>query len=453
MGDTKTEVWFRNPYNYIREILEVPEARWVIWDRGLAMKRQIDPQKHGNLYFGKNPDWRALVCGDQGCAEVNFEHGMENPVAVYPVWVYGEDDLNDLENMIVRPVGEDRAACSAQTARDETPVFGQEHRIIINGLNKINNQKSVKVLINNIREIQEEYEHKGSIIQVHGSYSYSSMFARGLGATDIDPRTDASMGRIVLPPGKKVTAERAHLVTHWINLLGMTPPEMKIPRNRCIFNIKSALWAGENWSTDLKFKTTTTVNLVPDSTRRASLGNGKTGRARAILGNLPVLPGDKVVCNSCSLAEKCKLYREDAVCTVPESEVSSLAEYFQSRDADTIIDALGTVLGAQAERLKRGVQMEEDFGELDPHVSKMLNDLFKNGKDLAKLIDPKLGASPVTVNVGAQAPVIEGGNMKGLMSKVVAAIQHETGLPVEEITNDLIVSKLAQMTNQSSIEQ
>lgn len=445
MADT-TEVWFRNPHNYIREIVAVPDARKIIWDRGMLMKKRIDPQAFGNLYFGKNPDWQTLVTGDQGCAQVDFEHGMDKPIAVYPVWVYGEDDLSDLENMIVNPVGMSRAACSTRGPADETPVFGQPHRIILSNLPAASLSQT-KSLLRNIREIQEDHEHMGSVIHLHATYAFSLMFSLGLGATDVDARAAAAVGDFVIPPGKRVKAERAHTVQHWVNLLDMHPSQLKVPSNRCIYNIKSALWAGENWTTDLKFKVGKKVDLDP---RDPAIRD--TTKTVAILGSQQAQPGDKVLCNSCSLQDKCKFYREDAVCTVPGSEVSPLAEYFKSRNADTIIDALGTVLAAQAQRVERGVAQEEDFGEIDPHVSKMINDLFKNGKDLAKLLNPKLGGAGVTVNVGAAIDSGQAQDGKTAIARAVRQIQSETGLALGEITPDLIVSMMARMGSQQAIE-
>lgn len=63
-----TEVWFRNPHDYIRELVEVGECR-IAWDRGLLVKRGIDPIKHADLYYGKGTDWRILTVGNQGSAE------------------------------------------------------------------------------------------------------------------------------------------------------------------------------------------------------------------------------------------------------------------------------------------------------------------------------------------------------------------------------------------------
>jgi hypothetical protein len=439
---TKTEVWFRNPVNYIRELVQVPGGDKIAWDRGMLMKRGVDPHAFGNLYFGRNSDWRALAIGEQGAAEVDFEHSMSNPMAVYPVLVYGEDDLGDLEDWMKHPLGEDANACARRNApADEVPVFGQEHRIVITNLPG-SSLSSTKFLLRTIKEMKEDYDYTGVILHLHNSYAYRQMFALNFGSVDIDPRTEAAKGKVTIPPGKTIRHERASNVAHWVNLLDMTPADLKVPANRCIYNIKSALWAGENWTTDVKFRHSSPVDLDP-----RDLAIRQTRGSKIILsgkGKQTEQPGDKVVCNACSLQDACKYYREDAVCSVPDSEMSILAKYFRSRDADTVIDAIGTVLAAQAQRLERGVKMEEDYGELDPEVTKIANQVFNNGAKLAKLLDPSLSKPSVQISVGgASGGSVGSVNPKQLISKAVRAIQDETGMALEDITSDMIVAMMA----------
>lgn len=443
----KTEVHFRNPANYIKELIEVPQARRVVWDRGYLMKRAIDPYGHGNIYFGKNPEWRAVAVGPQGAAEVNFEHGMDDPLAVYPVWVYGEDDLDDLEFMIANPIGESRLACTRGNAGpDETPVYGQPHKVFLTNLpdGKMNTTKS---LLRNIRELQEDYlDTTPCVLHIHGLYSFRLMFSLGFGATDVDPRTHAAKGKIILPPGKIIPAERAHTVQHWLKVLEMTPSEMKVPRNRCIYNIKSALWAGEYFNQDVKFQTVGKVNLDPYAQGSTNLvaRPAKPG-VRTIMGNVKPKLGDMELCDTCSLQDHCKLYRKGAVCSVPGSELSPLASVFKTRDSDSIIDGLSTVLAAQAQRVERGIEQEEDFGEIDPEVTKMMNQLFQNGVKFAKLVNPNLTKPLVQINGSFGSPKA---NTKQITAQVVKSIMEETGLPIEDITAEMVGNKLAEMARE-----
>lgn len=445
----KTELWFRNPHNYIKEMVEVPNARRVVWDRGMLVKKRIDPQQHGNLFFGRNPDWKAMCIGEQGAAEINFERGLDNPVAVYPVWDYAQDTLTDLEEWIKNPIGENRQACAVNNRpRDEVPVYGQRHMIVLVNMPNASLSSS-KFLARNIREIKEEYAYTGITLHVHGSYAFSLMFGMGMGSADMEPRTEAAQGKIIIPPGKKFNVDRIGQISHWVGLLDFQPGDLRVPRNRCIFNIKSGLWASEHWLVDLKFRTVGRVNLDP----REDVVTNERG-TRVILGpKKEEQEGDKIVCNSCSLQDQCKYFREDSVCTVPGSEISPLATFFKSRNAEDVIAGISTVLAAQAQRLERGVELEEDYGELDPEVTKIANQVFNNGAKLAKLLDPSLTRPAVSINVGPQGAVASQ-NPKQVIAQAVRAIQQQTGLETKDITQEMIIQMMVQMGNQQqAIEQ
>lgn len=435
-----TEVFFRNPHNYIREMAEVPTARRIIWDRGILIKRQIDPNKHAKLFFGENAEYEILVCGDQGTAHLDATHTMRNPKGVYPTWVYGEDSLDDLEDWIDNPIGDDVDACTDfKVPVDERPVLGQDHRIILSNLPN-GSSGAARHLYRNVQEIIQDLSSNVKI-HLHNLYGYSDIFGKGFYSGDIDPRTLASKGRIQLPTGKKVTFEHSVNTPGWITLLDMKVHELKEPRNRCIYNIKSALWAGDNFTKDLKFKTTGKVDVDPtDPVARPHRG------ARVIVGKrAEEQPGDKTVCNSCSLQDNCKFFREDAVCSLPESETSQLATYFKSRDSNRILDALGALMGAQASRLERAVEDEEMSEDgLDPEVTKLMNSLFNNGVKLAKLVDPSLTKPGVQINVGSGAQVAAG-NPNQLVARAVQALE-DRGVPRGDITPRMIESMLGELS-------
>jgi hypothetical protein len=159
-------------------------------------------------------------------------------------------------------------------------------------------------------------------------------------------------------------------------------------------------------------------------------------------------PGDKVTCDSCSLADGCKVYRAGAVCSLTK-EGKSLAEMMRSRNSDQIIDALGGLVGKQAERLERAMEDEEEFQELSPEVTAMLNATFKNGVTLAKLIDPNLRSSPkVQVSVGPGAGSVSVGvSPQQVMAQVIAELEAQ-GISRSEITPPMIQNILRRMSGQ-----
>ena len=252
-----TETWFRNPDNYIRELVEVG-AHNIVWDRGLLIKKSIDPDKHASLYFGQAYPYRVLVVGDQGTAELDAEHTMTKPKAVYPTWSYGED-AGLLQEIIEHPVGNDERSClDTSVGPDERPVWGQEHRVVITDVPVATTGQGRKFL-KFVKELQED--NPDAILHVHGLYSWRLAFGMGFASADVEPRTAAQKGKVHLPSGTEELYERAQAHPKWVTVFGFKPADLAVPRNRCMYNIKSAIWAGENYEKLFKFREVTSRNL------------------------------------------------------------------------------------------------------------------------------------------------------------------------------------------------
>lgn len=436
IGRMGTEVWMRNPHNYVKELAEVGGPFRVAWDRGMLIKKRIDPVMHANVYFGQSADWQVLCIGPQGTAHLDADHGLDRPLAVYPTWEYGEN-FNILEEMVASPIGFDADACSANVPLDERPVVGQPHRVVVTNLPNAAIGAN-RPFYRHLRELQEEYPECN--IMLHGSYSYRVMFGMGFGSADVDPRTAAANGKVTLPNGKELAYARTVGQLQWVNLMGMSITDLKVPRERCIFNIKGARWAGEHFNEDIKFKSSGTVEVDPDSPKTVipTTSSFKSDKS------LTKAEGDMVTCDTCSLADTCKLYREGAVCSVNGSETSPLAKAFQSRDSGRIIDGLGAIVAAQTNRLERGMESEEEFGELDPEVTKLMNSVFKNGVQLAKLVDPTLTKPMVQINNGSAAAVA-GASPKELGAAVIRELEDQ-GYSRDQITPEIFERMLLQMT-------
>lgn len=441
-----TEVWFRNPDNYIRELVECGVGN-ITWDRGLLVKKSIDPDKHASLYFGRAIPWRALLVGDQGTAEINADRPVSDPVAVYPTWRYG-DDTALLEEIVTRPIGADPELCSDLTVpADERPVFGQEHRVVITEIPSATGGPG-RNFLKFLKELQEDFPD--CIFHVHGLYSFRLAFGMGFRAADFEPRTAAQKGKLHLPSGREEKYERAQAHPKWVTVLGFKPVDLAIPRNRCMYNIKSAIWAGENYNALYKFKTIGETD--PDTTTPEGEYTPPTTRSHLTL-SVKSKPGDKQLCDTCSLAPQCKYQRDGAVCSVPGAEPADLAKFFRTRDSGDIIDGLGILMQAQTRRLERGIEEEDDFG-LNPEVTKMLGQLFDQGVKLAKLVDPSLaGGARVQVNVGAGgAAAVSAGNPRQFVAAAVAELKRQ-GIPAEKITPKMIEGLLSGMNNEGSAQR
>jgi hypothetical protein len=415
-------------------MVECGEYR-IAWDRGTLAKKRIDPIKHASLYYGTAFPWRILCIGEQGTAEYRQGDELDSPTAVYPTWEYGDDAIL-LEEIVANPVGEDEEICKPTKGvkSDEIPVFGQEHRVVIIG-SPPGNTGPGRAFFRYIKELQED--HPDCIIHVHGLYGWKIAFGMGFGAADIDPRAAAQKGKIHLPSGKEEVYEYVQLYPQWVTVLGFKPKDLEVPRNRCMYNIKSAVWAGENYAKLFKFKTrgsievdttSSTVEFKPVETKSPSTKGTMAKKSE----------GDRFLCDTCSLSNDCKYYRSGSVCTVPGAEPTELARYFNSRDADLIIDGLGTVLAAGARRLERGYKTEQVFGEVDAHVTKMQAQVFDQGVKLAKLLNPALtGGAKVQVNVGGGSAVQVNTNPREAVAAAIRELEAR-GVKRSDITPAMI---------------
>ena len=437
-AEMASEAWFRNPHNYVRELVEVGVSN-IVWDRGALIKRRIDPTVHATLHFGAAP-YRLLLVGQQGAAELRPGSTLARPVAVYPVWTYEEDSAL-LEELVTQPVGADPSVCKSGLAPpDETPVLGQEHRIIVSEFPKSNTGPGRKFL-HYLKELQED--HPECIIHIHGVYSLRVAFGLGFRSADVEPRATASKGTIMLPSGAEMSIEAASKNPKWITALGYQPVDLKEPRNRCMFNIKAALWAAEHYTQLYALPTATTKkNHVVDTESPDAMVKTPTGKIA-----LPVAAkiGDKHLCNTCSVSTSCSYYRAGAVCAVPGAEPKELAEFFNTRDSETIIDGLGILLAAQTRRLEQGMADETMDGDLKPEVTKILHGIFDRGKELAKLVNPALRDPKLAINMGpnSQALILNGSPAQ-MTASVVRALEQQ-GVPRDQITPSMIENLLTSL--------
>lgn len=438
---TQTEVWFRNPHNYIKEMVEANYG-WIAWDRGLVHKRNLNTVAHAELYFGKTIPYRILIIGQQGTAEVGPGNNLGNPIAVYPTWSYGDEQAL-LEELVSSPVGEDKEICfSFDVQKDELPVYGQEHRVVITNVPNAGSIGARK-FYSWLSQLQEDYPK--CIIHLHGSYSFRMMFGMGYRATDFDPRTSAGNGSIFLPNGRCIKSDQASKQAKWFSATGFLPVDMAVPRNRCIFNIKSTIWAGKNYAELNNFRLNAHSNV--DST--SSDGEYVPKTVKFVKPSYAE-EGDMMTCDNCSLADNCRYERTGAVCSVPGAEMTQLGKYFKTRDSATIMDGLSELMGQNARRLESGIREEDDMGELNPEVTKIMGQIFEQGVKLAKLVDPSLRGAKVAVNVLQSGGTTQiASNPKELLASAVRELELQ-GIKREDITPAMIEGMLSGMVNQNA---
>ena len=433
-----TRVWFRNPRNYMREVINAG-AMHIAWDIGTLIKYRIDPEQFANLYYGAGQEWRGLVIANEGAMEIRAGRGMNDPIANYPVWSF-EEDISILEHLIANPVAEDLEIVNDPLLpKNRRPRPDQDHVVVIIDLPNASSNITRKFL-RSLKELQEEWPD--CIIHIHGMYAWKALFGLGFKSIDWEGRSDSANGIVILPTGKQIKEDKAILHSQWITLLGMKAVELKAPELRCTYNIRAAMWAGENYLRAVRFRTTGRDN--PDITSPSA--SMEIQQVKAYAAGLPTKPGDKFFCDTCSLADKCKYYREGSVCTLPTSETNDLARMFGSRDADQIIDALGVLVRTNTRRLEEGIKQEEEDG-LDPKVGRLLDEIFAQGTKLAKLVDPaRFSPGKVQVNVqGGQTQIITSSPSE-LVATVVRQLEDQ-GFSRHEITQDMIGAALENLAN------
>jgi hypothetical protein len=434
-----SEAWFYNPHSYVKELAECGVGN-VAWDRGSLIKRHIDPIKHADLYFGAAIPWRSILVGPQGAAEYQRGCTPDKPVAVYPVWEYG-DDFGILEELVESPLGEDEASCTQDGEPDEIPVFGQEHRVIITRLPPANTGPGRKFLTL-LRELQED--HPEAILHLHPAGSWRTAFGYGLRAASVEARLPAQKGKVILPTGAEKPHDYLFSNAKWARILDFKPSDLTVPRNRCMYNIKSAIWASKNYTELIRYKTNRSGDLVPDVDTPDSMFIPEETKSPLPTG-VAKKSGDMVTCDTCSLQDKCVHYREGAVCSLPHAEPVELSAMFGSRDSNVILDGLATLLSSQAKRLKRGMRSEVLDGEIDPKVTALANSIFNQGVQMAKLVDPNLRAgAKVQVNVNGQtasAQVLTA-TPQQMMAGIIAELE-QRGIPRSQITPDMIKGLLS----------
>lgn len=440
MSTRTTEVWFRNPASYIREIV-AENARLIAWDRGFTHKRSLDPVAHARMYFPDYIPYRILHVGVQGTAEYRKGDTLDKPCAVYPTWAYGED-LSLLEEMMhVNIVDTDSGWDDPSLPADERAVVGQEHRVVVTDLPAANVGAGRRIL-RQLQELQEEYPD--CLLHIHGLYSFRICFGFGFRAADIEVRSAAHSGEVMLPNGKTLKYEQTRKCPQWVTLLGYDINRLDVPAERCKFNIRSALWAGEHFQENVKFKVA--GSHVPDITSpKVALATTKAVHSTPKPKEKPsrAQEGDKVLCDTCSLQNSCKYYRLGGVCAIPDSEVATLALQLGTRDSSMIIEGLSKLMTISAGRLERALETEELEDVLDPAVTGLINSMFANGVKLAKLVNPQLAGGPkvgVFVN-GGNAAVVTQGNAGQVMAGIVAELE-ASGIPREQITEEMVINIL-----------
>jgi hypothetical protein len=139
------------------------------------------------------------------------------------------------------------------------------------------------------------------------------------------------------------------------------------------------------------------------------------------------------------------------VCAVPDSDLADLADYFNTRDADAIIEGLGDLLASQMLRLQNGMELEsKKGGDLSPAVTTLFDKIFKDGVTLAKLINPMLAKPALQINVANAGDLPSAGNKQALMAAVIGELEAR-GVARADITEEMVTGLLEERAAQVAL--
>jgi hypothetical protein len=420
------------------------QAYLTSWDAGfLATRRKMKPvQLYCDLYFGLNAPWETLIIDDYHAT--HYKARTRDPVGVYPVWSARSQGWKSLIDLIKNPWGNSKRVISELLETSERPVRDQKHMVIISNLPSATNHSG---FYEDLQEVQKQYPEV--VLFLHGSYSFRYMFGLNLKAVDFEPRTPAASGSIHLPSGGKIYPAQAGSRTFWLDLLGYTKSELsKYPARRCEYNIRSAVWAGRYYKSLIKFNPSGQIKnpALEDYIKKNHL---------VFTERVVPKPGDKVVCDDCSLWLSCKYFREGAVCVVEDSEYKQLADLFGSRDSGNIIKGLSNLIGLNVQRAELAAEAEKHT-RLSPELTKLMSDVFKQGIELLKIVDPQYRASPGRVNIsvngsGARAEITGNDASRQLASNAILALE-QRGIPRDKITEDMLREFLMEQMGKGPIQ-
>lgn len=436
--DRPTEIWFRNCLAYYREMIETNQYN-VAMDAGYVAKRKFDAVKWASLTFGDAAPWRVWIIGneEQGCEE--YRSGHDGLFATYPVWF--ADTPPDI----------------LWAHLENKPKY-----IVITNLPDMRSQPS-RALLGVLEHLQRDFPD--TKLHIHGLYSFHCLFGYDFRSVDHNPREDAAVDKLYFYDGKLVY--RKQLVSEpllltkyepWVELEGMHMSDMDVPRNRCIFNIKSYIRASYMYKKNEKIKIPRRAAAIKrfEAVVDVDVSNLDfkvvPSNRKLLRNNLPVLGGDLFACDSCTLALDCNSFRKGSVCIVTGSEARGLSKYFNTRNSETILEGLGKIMSIQADRLDLELLKEEVDGKTSKEATKMLKEMFDQGTKLAKLVDPNLrgNSTKVQVNIGGQLPAAP--SPKQVISAAIRELELR-GIPREQITPEMIKGLVAGMVDPSNTQR
>lgn len=448
---TPPQLWLRDPYEYLTTVLDTPWSTIrTVWSDTFLLDTGLSPRRFLN-YTIPDRNWEALALESD---YAYFFVGKDKSVMQkWRRWKYGQS-INELMKL-----------------------FSSGNRFLVE-------LPSANVSAKERDEFYKTYEIIRRSCPQGRPHIYNSVgYAKGIGlqprSADFDLSHLPDRSCLQLPNGRLVRErelQEADYLTHkyWVRLLGYKSLEdIKTYQDMILFEMRSMIWASANWEkinatkieeiprvksptrySDETFEKSYAERLAEMSESDADYVPRETTQGLYSWGRRKALPTDRIACDTCSLADVCKAFRQGSVCAVPKTEGDSLRKRFGTRNSGAIIGGLQELMQINADRIQTAVRSEdiEEKG-LDPELSKLIEKTIDQGEKVAKLIDPRLRpgpASQVLINNqnSSSQPQLASASPQQLTATVVRELEAQ-GMKREDITPEIINNHIKVLSNMS----
>ena len=446
------DLWFKNPNRYYENLIALGESQ-VMFDYSTLLARcDGDARSWMRKHFHGLP-WRAYIISKHNCNLIDYTCGDREHLGSWPVWDFDEFNLRRLEDLIKRPWSEREVSPKARWWM--VPIPGQPHRIFTRNLRNGAQDPVIRSRRLKLTKIQRAFPEVEIFANPYLDVSMPLQFGAGFTAScsDVAMFRMKTKGEVILPNGAKLHTKYPYRAEKYKDLIEFLGYDWKLVEagdwdttNK--LQITSLRYAAHHWDdpTGPFVNARKTVRNVADFTNPDMYAKSPT---YSIINNFrkdKIKPTDKILCDSCSLWRLCPAYRAEEVCGLPGTESKKLSEMAKSRNADEVVEMLATIVSKQAERVEKKMD-DEQFapGGHDKDIDKQLNNLFKNGTQLAKLRNPNLGRPLVQINTGPQQQnnqIVAAADPRALAASIIEQIE-ATGVRREDITDEMISEYMA----------
>jgi hypothetical protein len=435
----RSTLWVLNPGLNIDQCFDYGIENYVFTQRTYQFKRNmaIDPKKQLDFYSRGRP-WRALLVEYDGRVSLLFDskHGWNKPVAAYPSWSYKDHTSARLADLCRNyPLTGQVVGKFWGDEKQYKAVRGQDRVILIRNppVDKFDWQTMMGYL-SDLKRVHPEIQ-----FHMHGGKSVQRTIGISIDRCDHPVTLQWTDGRptLLLPNGAYSRGQHEH--NHWGRLIGEQLSEFRRMKDRrelsrysYKFNLKALIWAERNQDRLYAFQ-----GKRPDVDPEAVDWVASDVEWKPTLSRYRprvIELGDKWLCDTCTISNRCPYSRHGAVCIVDGTEGAKLSEQFRSRKSSDIIDGISSLLGASAERYENALATEQDMAaqtgiyKLSPAVTALANGLFDRAIQMARLLDPQIAGQMANgrVNVGivnANAGAVAAATPQEIMAGVAAQLQ------------------------------